>query len=107
MCLSLSFDSLQPRLLSAVVAVIIIIAFVVPVIVMTVPVVPAVFPANIMAVNPTMAVRHVAWHPNSFIVASPIASAMVIEWPVANLDFKALRSHSDRKKDTRSNDGDE
>lgn len=74
---------------------------------MTVPVVPAVFPADVMAVNPTMSVRYVAGHPNHFVVARPIPRAMIVKWPVANLDFDALRSNSGRQKDAGRNDSDE
>jgi len=56
-------------------------------IIMTVlPVVPALFAADILAVNPVPVARHVARDPNHFIVAVPIARAMRVEWPVANLD---------------------
>jgi hypothetical protein len=49
------------------------------------PVVPTVFPADVLAVNPIMPL-FVARDPYHFIVAVPIAGAMVVEWPVANLD---------------------
>jgi len=32
---------------------------------------------------------------------------MTVEWPVANLDFEALRPNSGRQKDTRRNDDQE
>jgi hypothetical protein len=71
-------------------------------------IVPAVFPAEVMAVNPMMPeARHVPRDPNHFIVARPIALTMVVEWPVANLDFDAIRSNSGRKKNTRRNNGNE
>ena len=65
----------------------IVVAMIVLLIIMTVlPVVPALFPADIFAVNPVPVARHVARDPNHFIVAVPIAGAMRVEWPVANLD---------------------
>ena len=55
-------------------------------IIMTVlPVVPAVFPADVLPVHPMMPLV-VARDPQHFIVAVPIAGAMVVEWPVANLN---------------------
>jgi hypothetical protein len=57
-------------------------------IVMTsIPVVLAMFPANVLAVDPMMpGARHMARDPNHFVVAVPIARTMVVEGPVANLD---------------------
>jgi hypothetical protein len=76
-------------------------------IVMTVlPVVPALFPADVLAMDPMMPLA-VAWDPDHCIVAVPIACAMVVEWPVANLDLNAIRSNSGGKKNTRRNNGDE
>lgn len=49
------------------------------------PVVLAVFPADVPAVSPMMPLV-VARDPDHFIVAVPIARAMVVERPVANLD---------------------
>ena len=77
------------------------------IIVVAIPIVPAMFSADIVAVNPTMPTRHVARDPNHFIVVRPIARAMVVEWPVANLDFETIRSNSGRNKNTRRNKGDE
>ena len=48
-------------------------------------VVPAMFPAVVLAVNPMMPLV-VTWEPHHFIVARPIARAMVVEWPVTDLD---------------------
>ena len=48
-------------------------------------VVPAMFPADVLAVNPMMPIV-VARHPDHFIVARPIARAMVVERPGADLD---------------------
>ena len=70
------------------------------------PVVPALFPADVLAMNPMMPLA-VARCPDHFIVAVPIACAMVVEWPVANLDLNAIRSNSGGKKNTRRNNGDE
>jgi hypothetical protein len=67
----------------------------------------AVLPADVMAVNPMVPVSHMAWSPSHFIVARPIARAMVVEWPVVNLDFDALRSNSGWKKETHRNNSDE
>ena len=55
-------------------------------IIMTVlPVVPALFAADVLPVNPIMPL-FVARDPYHLIVAVPIARAMRVEWPVANLD---------------------
>ena len=71
-------------------------------------VVGAVFPANVMAVNPSMTVvGPMSRDPNHSIVPFPITRAMVIVWPVANLDFDASRSNRGGKKDTRRNNCDE
>jgi hypothetical protein len=76
-------------------------------IIMTIlPVVPALFPADVLAMNPMMPLA-VARDPDHFIVAVPIACAMIVEWPVANLDLNAICSNSGRKKNTRRNNGDE
>ena len=81
---------------------------VVSIIMTAVPVVLAMFPTDVMAVNPMMPpLRHVARDPDHFIVAIPIARAMVVEWPVANLDLNAIRSNSGGEKNTRRNNGDE
>ena len=57
------------------------------IIVLSIPVVLAAFPAHVLTVDPMMSVmRHVAWNPNHLIVASPIARAMAVERPVADLD---------------------
>jgi hypothetical protein len=96
--------------LSAVVAAIfiLILAIVLPNIMMAVEVVPAVFRAEVVAVDPMMSkARHVARDPNHFIVARPVARAMAVVWTIANLDFDANRSNSGGKKKTRRNNGDE
>ena len=78
------------------------------IIMLAVQVVVVVFPADVMAVDPVMPdARHVARDPNHFIAAAPIARAMVVIWPVANLDFDASRSNSGGKKNIRRNNGDE
>ena len=59
------------------------------------PVVPAVFPADVLAVNPMIPLA-VARDPDHFIVVVPIARAMAVKWPVADLDCDALRSNSGR-----------
>ena len=65
----------------------IIILVIMPIAMTPVPIVMAAFSADVLTVNPMMPeARHVAWDPNHFIVAVPIARAMVVEWPVANLD---------------------
>jgi hypothetical protein len=52
-----------------------------------VPFVLAVFPADVLAMDPMMPeTRHMARDPNHFVVAVPIAGAMVVKRPVANLD---------------------
>jgi hypothetical protein len=65
-----------------------IIILVIMLIVMTpVPIVLAAFSAHVLAVNPMVTkARHMARDPDHFIVAVPIARAMVIKRPVANLD---------------------
>jgi hypothetical protein len=69
---------------------------------MAVPFVPPVFAADVLTVNPMVSeMRHVAGDPDHFIVAVPIALAMVIERPVADLDFNAVRSNSGRNKNAR------
>ena len=77
------------------------------IVIVVVIIVVAVLAADVMTMDPMVAVSHMAWSPCHFIVARPIARAMIVEWPVANLDFEALRSNSGRKKDTRHNNGDE
>ena len=47
--------------------------------------VPAMFPAIVLAVNPMMPLV-VAREPHHFVIARPIARAMVVEWPVTDLD---------------------
>jgi len=76
-------------------------------IIMTVlPVVPALFPADVLAMNPMMPLA-VAPDPDHFIVAVPIARAMVVGWPVANPNLNPIRSNSGGKKNTRRNNDDE
>lgn len=70
-------------------------------------IVVAVLAADVMTMDPMVAVSHMAWSPCHFIVARPIARAMIVEWPVANLDFDPLRSNGGGKKDARRNNGDE
>ena len=61
-------------------------------------VVPAMFSPDVMAMNPVMAVfGPMPLHPNHFIIARPIACAVTVIRPVANLDAKALRSRGGRK----------
>ena len=60
--------------------------FVLSIIITVLPVVPTLFAANVLAVDPMPVARHVARDPNHFIVVVPIARAMVVERPVANLD---------------------
>ncbi len=70
----------RPVLSAVVVAMIVLL-----IIMMVLPVVPALFSADVLAVNPMIPLA-VARDPDHFIVASPIAGAMGVEWPVANLD---------------------
>jgi hypothetical protein len=68
----------------------------------------AVFTANVMAMDPLMVViGPMAPHPNHFVVARPIARAVAVVRPVADLNAKALRSRSGRKKNTGRNCGDQ
>lgn len=90
--------------MAVVVALIVIMSIVVSIIAI---VVASVFTADVMAVDPMMARCHVARDPNHFVVASPIARAMAVVWPVANLDLDAIRSNSGWNKNTRGNKGDE
>jgi hypothetical protein len=68
--------------------------------------VAALFPSDVLAMNPMVPLA-VARDPDHFIVAVPIARAVVVEWPVANLDLNAIRSNNSGKKNTRRNNGDE
>jgi hypothetical protein len=73
--------------LSPVVAAMFVLSIILSIVVTSIPVVLAVFTADVLAVNPMMPeARHVARDPDHFIVAVPIARAMVVERPVANLD---------------------
>ena len=81
------------------------VAMIVLLIIMAVlPVVPAVFPTDVLAVNPMMPLV-VARDPHHFVVAVPIARAVVVERPVANLDRDAVRSHNGWSKNARRNNG--
>jgi hypothetical protein len=71
---------LSPSLSAVVVAMIVLL-----IIMKVLPVVPALFPADVLTVNPMIPLA-VARDPHHFIVAGPIAGAMGVEWPVANLD---------------------
>jgi hypothetical protein len=66
----------------------IVVAMIILSILMTsIPVMLAVFPADVLTVNPMMSgARHVARDPYHFIIAVPIAGAMVVKWPIANLN---------------------
>jgi len=62
-------------------------AIVMPIPIMTaIRVLLAVFPADVLAVDPMMPARHVAWDPDHFIVVGPVTGAMGVKWLVANLD---------------------
>ena len=63
------------------------------------PAMMAVFPSDVVPVNPMMP-THMARNPDHLIVASPISGAMAIVWTVANLDLD-IRSNSGWKKKTR------
>jgi len=53
----------------------------------SIPFMLAAFSAHVLAVNPMVTeARHMARDPDHFIVAVPIARAMVVKRPVANLD---------------------
>jgi hypothetical protein len=69
-------------------------------------VVAAMFAADVLAVNPMMP-RHVAGHPNHFRITGPITRAVIVKWPVANLDFEASGPGGSRKKNSRRNKGDD
>jgi type III secretory pathway component EscT len=76
----------------------IILAIIVSLVMVAVPVMPAMFSADVMAVNPCLVVvGPMAADPNHFIFACPIASAMAVIRPVAYLNAKALRSRGGRK----------
>jgi hypothetical protein len=84
----------------------VIVMVIIVVIIMMPIVVPAMFAADIMAVNP-VPVGTVPWNPNHFPVACPIAGAMVVIRPIAYFDAKALRSNGGRQKNTGRADSDE
>jgi hypothetical protein len=84
-----------------------IVVVIIVIIVVIIMVVVAVLAADVMTMDPVMAVSHMTWNPGHFIVARPIARAMAVVWPVANLDFDPLRSNSGGKKETHRNNGDE
>ena len=59
---------------------------------------PAMFPADVMAVDPYAVVAGpMAGHPNHFIFATPIAWAVAVVRSVAYLNAEALRSRGGRK----------
>jgi hypothetical protein len=49
------------------------------------------FAAAVMAVDPVMAVRPMAWNPDHFIFTLPIARAMAVVWLVAKFDVNSRR----------------
>ena len=58
----------------------------------------AMFPTDVVAVNPLMVVvGPMTLHPNHFVIARPIARAVAVIRPVADLNAKALRSRGSRK----------
>lgn len=75
-------------------------------VVMAIPVVVvAMFAADVMAVNPLLAViGPMARNPNHFPIARPIASAMAVIGPVAYFDAEALRRDGSRENDARGRD---
>ena len=59
---------------------------------------PAMLPADVMAVNPCpVVVSPMAGDPNHFIVATVVARAVAVIRPVTDLNAKALRSRGGRK----------
>lgn len=71
-----------------------------------IPVTTAMFPAEVMAVNP-MTPFPVAGDPNHFKVACPIAGAVPVVRPIAYLNAEALRANSGgRNKNAGRNQGD-
>lgn len=59
---------------------------------------PAVFPADVMAVNPCpVVVCPMAGDPNHLIIARPITRAVAVIRPVTDLNAKALSSRGGRK----------
>lgn len=78
-----------------------------PVVMLVPTVMAAMFSADVMPVNPMMP-RPVAGDPNHFPVARPIAGAMAVIGPVADLNAEALSANSgSRKKNAGPNQGDE
>jgi hypothetical protein len=60
--------------------------------------IPAMFSANVVAVDPLMVVvGPMAADPNHFIVAAIIARAVAVIRPVTDLNAEALRSRGGRK----------
>jgi hypothetical protein len=75
----------------------IILAIIVSLVMVAVPI-PAMFPADVVAVNPCLVVvGPMAGDPNHFIIATPVVWPVAVIRPVAYLNAKALRSRGDRK----------
>jgi hypothetical protein len=66
----------------------------------------AVLATAVMAVDPMMAViRPMAGDPHHFIVASPIAGAMTVIWPVTKFDSDSLRLNGAPESEAGSGNG--
>lgn len=73
-------------------------AIIVSLIMMALPITPAMFSADVMAVNPCpVVVCPMAGYPNHLIITRPIARAVAVIWPVTDLNAKALSSRGGRK----------
>src|SRR5213592_3985997 len=83
-----------PKSSAVIVAIIAVIAVIAGIIVAvaTFPIVPAMFATDVMTVDPTMTVLGpVAWDPDHFIVAFPVAGAMSVIWPIPDFNPESLR----------------
>jgi hypothetical protein len=77
------------------------------VIMMAIAFVLAVFAADVMTVHPMIPVGHVAGDPNHLVITVPIAWAMAVIRPVADLDINADCSNSGRNENARHQNGGE
>ena len=70
------------------------------------PIKVAMFPANVLAVNPMMPeARDMPRNPVHFITAVPVTFAMAVKRTVADLNLNAIGPNGRRDQKTRSDDG--
>ena len=68
-------------------------------------VMPAVFAADVMAVDPNlMVVRPMAGHPDHLVFAGPVTRAMAVEWPVTEFNSNSLRLDGAPESEARNAD---